>query len=119
MSKDFEAIPVENPDFIYADPPYDVEFTQYAKEGFCWEDQVRLVRWLAKHPGPVILSNQATDRIIKLYQNYEFCIEFLEAPRMISCTGDRTPAKEVLAIKNLEALKCPPAKQQPALFWNE
>ena len=26
----------------YADPPYDVEFTKYAKDDFKWEDQVRL-----------------------------------------------------------------------------
>ncbi len=102
MTKDFEAIPINNNDFIYADPPYDVEFTQYAKEGFVWSDQVRLAKWLSKHPGPVILSNQATDRIIDLYQSYDFHIKFLDAPRMISCTGDRTPAKEVLATKNLK-----------------
>ena len=30
---DFEDIPVQPDDFIYADPPYDVEFTQYSKEG--------------------------------------------------------------------------------------
>lgn len=31
MSGDFESLPVKSSDFIYADPPYDVEFTQYAK----------------------------------------------------------------------------------------
>jgi len=41
-------------DFVYADPPYDVEFTQYAKDDFKWEDQVRLAEWLAKHSGPVV-----------------------------------------------------------------
>lgn len=105
MSTDFAAIPVDDQDFIYADPPYDVEFTQYAKEGFTWEDQVRLAGWLAAHPGPVILSNQATARIINLYRHYDFTMELLDAPRMISCTGDRTPAKEVLAIKNLGVCK--------------
>src|SRR5690349_6130408 len=43
---DFEELPLAPDDFIYADPPYDVEFTQYTKEGFGWEGQVRLARWL-------------------------------------------------------------------------
>jgi len=78
-----------------------VEFTSYAKEGFSWNDQVRTAEWLAAHPGPVALSNQATGRVVKLYRALGFTLEFLKAPRMISCTGDRTPAKEVLATKNL------------------
>jgi DNA adenine methylase len=97
---DFEDLKLEARDFIYADPPYDVEFTSYSKDGFNWEDQERTARWLAKHKGPVILSNQATPRIVKLYKKLGFSLRFLNAPRMISCTGDRTPAKEVLALKN-------------------
>jgi DNA adenine methylase len=101
VSGDFEAIPLESDDFVYADPPYDVEFTTYAKEGFGWADQVRAAEWLARHRGPVVLSNQATKRIVKLYKSLGFTLQFLNAPRMISCTGDRTPAREVLALKNL------------------
>lgn len=100
-STDFETIPLKAGDFVYADPPYDVEFTHYAKEGFNWDDQVRTAEWLARHRGPVILSNQATPRIVALYKRLGFQLRFLEAPRMISCTGDRTPAKEVLALQNL------------------
>ena len=92
---------VEPSDFVCADPPYDVEFTQYASAGFTWQDQVRLAQWLASHPGPVVLSNQATPRIIELYRDYGFRLRFLRGPRMISCSGDRTPALEVLAFRNL------------------
>lgn len=98
---DFENVPVTADDFIYADPPYDVEFTQYSKDGFRWDDQVRLAKWLAGHPGPVIASNQATPRIIRLYRDLGFDIRFLDAPRMINCTGDRTAAKEILASKGV------------------
>lgn len=101
MNDDFEAIPLDAKDFVYADPPYDVEFRSYSKEGFGWEEQVRAAEWLARHPGPVVLSNQATARIVALYKRLGFKLKFLEAPRMISCTGDRTPAREVLATKNL------------------
>ena len=94
---DFEDLKLRNDDFVYADPPYDVEFTQYAQQGFTWEDQVRLAKWLARHPGPVVASNQATDRVLKLYSDLGFKLTILDAPRRISCTGDRTPAREVLA----------------------
>jgi len=99
---DFERLPIEEPDFIYADPPYDVEFTHYSKGGFDWGEQERAAKWLSKHRGPVILSNQATPRIVKLYRSLRFTLRFLKAPRRISCTGDRTPAPEVLAIRNLK-----------------
>jgi DNA adenine methylase len=98
---DFEQTPVERDDFLYADPPYDVPFTQYAREGFDWNDQVRLAEWLARHPGPVVLSNQATPRVVALYKKLGFAVRFLNAPRLISCTGDRRPAREVLALRNL------------------
>jgi DNA adenine methylase len=97
---DFEALTLRPDDFIYADPPYDVEFRQYSKGGFEWDEQVRAAEWLAKHPGPVILSNQATDRILALYRRLGYALTYLTAPRLISCTGDRTPANEVLATRN-------------------
>ena len=89
-------------DFIYADPPYDVEFTTYSAGGFSWDDQVRTAKWLAAHDGPVVLSNQATPRIVKLYKKLGFKLGYLNGPRRISCTGDRTAAKEVLATKGLD-----------------
>ena len=94
-------MPLRTDDFVYADPPYDVPFTQYAQRGFSWEDQVRTAAWLARHPGPVVLSNQATARIVRLYRRLGFTLRYLDAPRRISCTGDRTKAREVLALRNL------------------
>jgi DNA adenine methylase len=98
---DFEKLPLRCDDFVYADPPYDVEFRQYSKDGFGWIEQERTAEWLAKHPGPVLLSNQATSRIVKLYRTLGYGLRFLHAPRRISCNGDRTPAEEVLAFRNL------------------
>jgi len=97
----FDQINVQPDDFIYADPPYDVPFVSYSKEGFTWADQVRLIEWLAAHPGPVLLSNQATDRIVTLYEQHGFDLIFLMSPRRINSTGDRTPAREVLAVRGL------------------
>lgn len=100
-SGDLEAVPLAPDDFVYADPPYDVEFTTYSAGGFSWEDQIRTARWLANHSGPVMLSNQATRRIVKLYKGLGFKLQYLDAPRRISCNGDRTAAPEVLAMKGV------------------
>jgi DNA adenine methylase len=97
----FEDLRLEAGDFVYADPPYDVPFTHYARGGFSFDDQVRTAEWLARHRGPVVLSNQATPRIVALYRTLGFRLLYLDAPRMISCTGDRSPAREVLALRNL------------------
>ena len=98
---DFASIALEQRDFIYADPPYDVEFTHYSQGGFSWEDQERTAEWLAHHPGPVVLVNQATERVDTLYRKLGFAVDYLDAPRRISCTGDRTPAREIIGTKNL------------------
>ena len=98
---DVEAVPLERGDFVYADPPYDVEFTQYAKGGFSWEDQQRTAIWLARHSGPVVLVNQATSRVEALYRKLGYSVKFLQAPRRISCTGDRTPAREIVGTRNM------------------
>jgi len=99
---DIEAVAIDPDDFVYADPPYDVEFTHYARGGFSWHDQERTAVRLAAHPGPVILVNQATPRIEALYRGLGFDLRYFDnAPRRISCTGDRRPAREVLATRHL------------------
>ncbi|HXW04459.1 MAG TPA: Dam family site-specific DNA-(adenine-N6)-methyltransferase [Vicinamibacterales bacterium] len=100
-ASDFGAVALEPGDFVYADPPYDVEFTQYAQGGFSWADQQRTAAWLAEHPGPVVLVNQATPRVKDLYRALGYALRFMDAPRRINCTGDRTPAREVFALRNL------------------
>jgi len=102
ISVDLEAVPLDDHDFIYADPPYDVEFTQYARARFTWDDQERTAVWLSRHRGPVVLVNQATRRIETLYRKLGYDVRFLTAPRRINNTGDRTPAREILATRNLE-----------------
>lgn len=97
---DVERVALDGDDFVYADPPYDVEFTHYAKGGFSWEDQERTAVWLARHTGPVVLVNQATPRIEALYRRLGYSVRYLNAPRRISCTGDRTPAREIVGTRN-------------------
>ena len=96
---DFEQLALQEDDFIYADPPYDEAFSNYAGLEFEWSDQIRLVEWLSDHPGVVVLSNHATARVIKLYQSAGFQLSFLDAPRNISRNGCREKVQEVLALK--------------------
>jgi DNA adenine methylase len=100
-NKDLAKVSIEDEDFVYADPPYDVEFTTYSAGGFSWDDQVRTAELLASHGGPVLLSNQATKRIVELYCRLGFQLQFLEAPRRISRDGNRESAREVIASMNL------------------
>lgn len=103
QSGDFEALKLKTNDFLYVDPPYDVEFTKYNRIDFKWQDQERLAEWLLGHKGPIVASNQATDRILELYQDLKFNVFVLPAPRTISCNGDRKPALEILALRGFEA----------------
>lgn len=99
-NNDFSELAIKSGDFIYADPPYDVPFRQYSQQGFEWDDQERLAKWLIQHDGPVVLSNQATPKIKELYRDLGFKLKYIDAPRRISCKGDkRKTVKEVLALR--------------------
>jgi DNA adenine methylase len=60
------------------------------------------VEWLRSLKIPMVVSNQATERIIDLYTRAGFTISTVSAPRRISCSGDRDPALEMLATRNLD-----------------
>lgn len=97
-SMDYQQLVIsDNSTLLYLDPPYDTEFTKYSKNDFKWEDQINLLDWAIALNIPFIISNQATTRIIELYKSYNLNIEFILAPRRISCNGDRSQAHEVYA----------------------
>lgn len=104
-SMDFAEMQIFPNDIVVADPPYDVmegkQDHDYITGGFAWEDQVRLADWLTSANVPVFACNLATDRIIKLYTERGFDIQFVNAPRAIACNGDRAKVREILATKNL------------------
>lgn len=102
QNKDFEKLKLDGKEFLYVDPPYDVEFTKYHQQDFTFKDQIRLIEWLAKHKGPIVASNQATKRMIDLYRRYNFQVTTINAPRRVSCDGNREPALEMLAFKNID-----------------
>jgi DNA adenine methylase len=93
---------LKNNDFVFADPPYDVVFRNYSKDGFTWEDQESLANWLLDHDGPIIVSNSATDRIITLYKKRGFKLHYMKERLYMNSTGDRTPANVIIATKNID-----------------
>ncbi|HMO02644.1 MAG TPA: Dam family site-specific DNA-(adenine-N6)-methyltransferase [Oligoflexia bacterium] len=101
VSRDFAELKIKKGDLLYVDPPYDTEFTRYAQSDFGWRDQLRLVEWLKRQTAPMIVSNQATKRVLKLYREAGFQITIIKAPRRISANGDRPFVREMLATMNI------------------
>lgn len=95
---DFENVNLYVGDFIYADPPYDGTFDGYTAGGFSWADHERLAKLLAHHPGPVVLVNAATGRVLDLYHELGFETQVVDAPqRMHLLTGRTDRVREVIA----------------------
>ncbi|EFL5716740.1 Dam family site-specific DNA-(adenine-N6)-methyltransferase [Shigella dysenteriae] len=94
-------------DVVYCDPPYESMpgtngFTAYAAGGFTWDDQVALAKsCVAAHErgAKVVISNSSAPKVIDLYRELGFNVEFINARRSISSKGStRGMAKDVVAI---------------------
>lgn len=100
LNRDYLGIGVVYSDFLFVDSPYDDGFVGYSGNAFGWQQQIELADWLDRCPKvPQIATNKATDRIIELYQSRGWSIELVDAPRRISCNGDRNSVKEMLATR--------------------
>lgn len=98
-SGDYREIPLKSSDVVFADPPYDTPHNAYYG-AWTWDDQVACARYFSTSPGRVLIMNQATPRILDLYDSLGvYDIELVDAPRCCSGNGDRTPATEMLALK--------------------
>lgn len=94
-------------DFVYFDPPYDVEtnissFTGYTSVGFNRDDQIKLKDLcdkLDKKNVKFLLSNSNTKFIRELYKQYK--VEVVLANRNINSNGDkRKKSAEEVLIRN-------------------
>jgi DNA adenine methylase len=69
---DFEeflnTIQLQEDDFIFLDPPYDSEFSEYDQNSFTCNDQVRLARFLESVPAKWMMIIKETPFIRSLYQ---------------------------------------------------
>lgn len=94
--------PVEN-DFIFLDPPYDSEFSTYAKNEFTKSDQVRLADYLIKNckaKWMMIIKN--TNFISGLYGNKGLNIRFFDKTYLVSFMNRNNKKVEHLLITNYE-----------------
>lgn len=102
ISGDFSAITLDNnSDFIFADPPFVTEFTEYATGGFNWDDQIRVCEWLRDFQGPAIICNQRTDETDKLYKAYGYTITETRRPKNFKGKSTMKSKEEIMAIKNV------------------
>lgn len=104
-NEDFETffekhIPSKN-DFIFLDPPYDSEFSTYAKNEFTRKDQERLANYLinkCKAKWMMIIKN--TDFIFGLYDNKGLNIQSFDKTYLVSFMNRNDKNVEHLLITN-------------------
>ena len=111
---------VQADDFLIFDPPYHgTGFKEYYGK-FTDDDQVSAANELAKRQNPVVTFNAATPEILELYSGLGFDVRVVEVARRIACNGDRTPALEMIATKNLNSqTKEMICTTQPETTWKE
>ncbi len=94
-------------DVVYCDPPYEPlpgtsGFTSYAPGGFSWEDQIALAECcVAAHQrgARVVISNSSSPRIIELYQQHGFELNYVRARRAISSkSSTRETVSDIVAV---------------------
>lgn len=87
-------------DFIFLDPPYDTEFSEYAKNSFEKNDQVRLAEFLYNTPAKFMLVIKETPFIRGLYEGRGFNIEYFTKKYMVNFQNRNNRDVVHLMIKN-------------------
>lgn len=88
-------------DFIFLDPPYDTEFSTYAKNEFTQNDQKRLSNYLTKTcKGLWMLIIKNTDFIYGLYEKKGLNIQSFEKTYLVSFMNRNDKSAEHLLITN-------------------
>lgn len=94
---------VREGDVVYIDPPYipvsaTANFSDYTKEGFGMDDQIKLrdaLLDLGQYGIPVVVSNSYTKKTLELYQ--QFKVHSIYAARSV---GGQSSIKEIIATLN-------------------
>lgn len=87
-------------DFIFLDPPYDTEFSTYAKNEFAKNDQVRLCEYLKNTKANIMLIIKNTEFIYNLYNTKEFKIKTFDKKYLVSFQNRNDKDVEHLLITN-------------------
>lgn len=97
----FQKYTLTGDDFIFLDPPYDSDFSEYEQNSFTMEDQVRLARCLMKIRAKFILIIKNTDFILDLYKNKAgFNITSFDKTYLYNVRGRNNRKTEHLLISN-------------------
>ena len=102
---DFEAFLLKHSpqegDFIFLDPPYDSEFSTYARNAFSRRDQERLARYLLHAcPAKFMLVIKHTPAIYDLYQHPGIQVRSFDKTYLVSFQDRNERAAEHLIITN-------------------
>lgn len=87
-------------DFIFLDPPYDTEFSTYAKNEFAKKDQIRLCEYLKNTKANIMLIIKNTEFIYNLYNTKEFKIKTFDKKYLVSFQNRNDKDVEHLLITN-------------------
>jgi DNA adenine methylase len=101
--EDFESflknLNLTSDDFIFLDPPYDSDFSTYAKNEFGKDEHARLCECLKNTPAKILLIIKNTDFIYDLYKN-DFGITTFDKKYMVSFMNRNDRNAEHLVITN-------------------
>ncbi len=87
-------------DFIFLDPPYDTEFSTYAKNEFEKKDQIRLAEFLKNTNANIMLIIKNTKFIYDLYNNDKFKIQSFDKNYLVSFQNRNDKKVKHLLITN-------------------
>ncbi len=97
----FEINPPQFGDFIFLDPPYDTEFSNYLNSDFNQNDQHRLFEFLSNTEASFMLIIKNTDFIYNLYNtNPNFFIVSFDKTYLVNIKNRNTRNVEHLIITN-------------------
>ena len=89
---------LQDDDFLFLDPPYDETFDHYITTRFCWEDHRTLAAIAGQHPGPAIICNSPTKRVIELYERAGLTVEIIDKGGQCMQAGKPGAKKKVSEI---------------------
>ena len=87
-------------DFIFFDPPYDTDFSTYAKNEFGKNDQSRLAKYLYKTKAKFMIIIKSTDFILDLYLDHGFNVRSFNKKYLVSFQDRNDKNAEHLLVTN-------------------
>ena len=117
--------PAGKGDVVYRDPPYEpmpgtTGFTAYAAGGFSWENQWtgEAMRICLSPWARVVISNSSAPKVLDLYREHGFNLQFIKARRSISAKAVRGKSQKTLS-RSFKGLNEPTLPFPPSVnsYW--